>query len=76
MGIYKIIVSKVYPTYIRANALGGLVEVAKTFSSPTERLNIAELSELGSSEFEKAVEWDKVNYIMEKYVPGWEKQVK
>lgn len=72
--LYKIIQSHQNSVLIRIRAFFCLIYVAEKPQDMREGYEILELRELESNqELDKAINWDRIDEIMEKYVPGWKK---
>jgi hypothetical protein len=73
--LHDILLSKIYPSQIRAWALKAFLEVSGFLEGPRERHRTLDLGDLEDpGEFDKAVDWDRVNRIMTECVPGWKKE--
>lgn len=66
--LYDILTSKKYSVMVRKNALCSLLEVSGMYLEDITKIMV--MGSLTPHQFEKAVEWDKVNHIMDAYVPG------
>ena len=70
--LYDIFISRSYSVYVRANALKSFFDVADAWVKRLEGIDILELGDLETqAEFEQAVDWGRVNKVMEDCVPGW-----
>ncbi len=70
--LYNIIRSHQYTIEVRTYAILALIEVSGEEPLPCEGINVLEMAELeNQDELTKAIDWDRINYIMKKYVPNW-----
>jgi hypothetical protein len=73
--LYDILTSKNHCIGIRTYALDGILDIADAREYPGEAYDILNLGDLEDhEEFDKAVDWDRVNRIMTECVPGWKKE--
>jgi hypothetical protein len=73
--LYTIFRNEQYAIRIRVYALYGFMDVADAFSylaEPSEILFLTELED--QKELNKAIDWGKMNRLMQQYVPGWKKK--
>jgi hypothetical protein len=72
--LYNVFTSEKYSIRVRVYALYSFMDVADSFSHLGESSEILGLTELEDhNALTKAVDWGKINRLMQQYVPGWKK---